>query len=166
MGPGTILSDGRAQELAESCQGPISDLERAAAQANPIDEEAHIVLSDYLDSLRDLLIGMETYNDMVRYSQSQIFKNFVTTYHGSVWIWLSRIASTETVDDEKEGSGELKEDNHEFINSNKKYWKGKVDKLEDSLGDAGFEPTISDYRESLDPETKELMEPLESSFLR
>ncbi|EMA25651.1 hypothetical protein C443_02539 [Haloarcula argentinensis DSM 12282] len=165
MAPGTILDEETITKLIDACHGPISDLELSARRVEGINEDATRNMSQYLNTFRDLLIGMRTYDDIVRYSQSQLFEEIVKTYHGCVWTWVSSIASTQTVDEDKERADSLKEDNAQFVQENKSYWTGRVEDLQGSLEDTGLKPSNSDYQNELDPKTKQLMEPIESTFL-
>lgn len=163
---GSILDDETSERIFQTHQDPILEFERSVYRSDFVSHEVAEHVTSYLNELKDLLLGVQSFDGMVQHRQERLFKEFVTEYHGSVWMWVSRIASTETVDINKQGAVGLQDDNRRFINQNKSYWRAQIQNLETSLDNAGLAPTSSAYQNELSSQMKDLLSPIESSFLR
>lgn len=162
---GSILNEPKTERIVSNTEGAISDFERAVYREEFVSEETTDHVINYLNNLRDLMLGIKSFDGMVQHAQERLFHEFVTEYHGSVWMWVARVASTETVDDQLTGAEDLEDDNQDFIKENKQYWKGQVENLETSMQDANLSPDISSYGREIDKETKRAIEPIENAFL-
>jgi hypothetical protein len=162
---GSILDDETSERIFRAHQDPMLEFERSIYRSELVNREVAEHVTNYLNELKDLLLGIQSFDGMVRHSQERLFQEFVKEYHGSVWMWVSRIASTKTVDEDKQCAVSLQDDNREFISENKSYWRAQIQNLETSLDNGGLAPSTSAYQNELDSQMNDLLSPIESSFL-
>ena len=162
----TPESDGTdIKSIASEARPIIDEYERKVRRSDIVGKQLTETTISYLDSLRDLLIGLEGLEDIVRPTEVEIIHDFVRRYHGNVWRWTAHLASTATVDETKPCSDQLVSDNDETIRSNSSSWSERVDTLSEELSTARIDPSLTDFGTEVSEEMQSAFGSLETGYL-